>query len=414
MNRPIGERARNSRADASTPRTTETGGKRERRILLSSLAIAAALVAAVLLASGCSSGKPPAAAARPSETTPHNVTLTAVQRQSIHTITVASSNYRTAITTTGTVDFDHDRAVSVLAPFSGAVTSVPVELGQFVTKGEVLAQVNSPDFTAAAGAYRKAVLAAKLARAVAANDRALAARQAISQRESAQAQEDAASAVTDRNAALQTLVALRVPPQTIADIRAGKLTAHGPALVRAPISGRIVAKSVAPGQTLAAGSSPCFIIANTSTMWVMAQVFSSDIPRINVGDPALVDPGDGSAPIHGVVTNVSSVVNPDTRSVDARVRVDNFSGALKAQMYVTVHIQSRNQRNGLLIPVSAVLRNSEDLPFVYIVTPNGSYARQPVTLGPRVGDLYVISQGLQPGEQVVVDGSIFLNFIQTQ
>jgi cobalt-zinc-cadmium efflux system membrane fusion protein len=83
-------------------------------------------------------------------------------------------------------------------------------------------------------------------------------------------------------------------------------------------------------------------------------------------------------------------------------------------MYVQVRIQSHEQRQGLLIPVSAVLRNDDNLPFVYVVAADGSYARRSVTLGTRVGNRVAIPQGLHPGDKVVVDGSIFLNFIQTQ
>lgn len=367
------------------------------------------MLATAVLA-GCS-GKPPA---QQSSTTPHNVTLTKEQQQSIHIYTVEPSQYRTTITTTGVVDFDHNRATDILAPFSGPVTRVLVTLGQHVAKGQALAEADSPDFATAVGAYRKAIITAKAADAVAANDRVLYAHQAISQRENAQAQADAVGADADRTAALQALVALHMDPKTIADIRAGKQVTHGQGVIRAPIAGTLVQKSIAPGQTLAAGTTPCFTIADTSKMWVMAQVFGDDVTRVQTGDPATVVLGDGSKPVSGTVTNVGAVVDPDTRSVNARVRVDNPHGALKKQMYVTVHIQSRSEYKGLLIPVSAVLRNDENLPFVYVVEPNGSYARRSVSLGTRVGDRYVIPEGVHPGDKVVVDGSIFLNFIQSQ
>ncbi len=372
-----------------------------------------AVVATMLLAfalAGCS-GKP---APQESSATPHNVTLTKAQQSSIHIVTLESSQYHTSIVTTGVVDFDHDRATDVLAPFSGAVTRVLVNLGENVRKGQALAEVDSPDFTAAAGAYRKALLAASAADAVAANDRALFARQAISERENAQAQADAASADADRAAALQTLVALHVDPQTLADIRAGRPATHGQAVIRAPIAGTLVAKSIAPGQTLAAGTSPCFTIADTSRVWVMAQVFGDDVARVRNGDAAVIDTGDGGKPIDGTVTNVGAVIGPDTRAVSARVAVDNPSGALKKQMYVTVRIQSHQPQRGLLVPVTAVLRDDENLPFVYMVESDGSYARRPVSLGTRVDDRYVIPEGLHPGDKVVVDGSIFLQFIQSQ
>ncbi|MDE2053357.1 MAG: efflux RND transporter periplasmic adaptor subunit [Xanthomonadaceae bacterium] len=368
-----------------------------------------AVVFAVCLA-GCS-GKP---SAQQSSATPHNVTLTKAQQGSIRIYTVEPARYHTTITTTGVVDFDHNHATDILAPFSGAVTKVLVTQGQRVAKGQPLAEVASPDFAAAAGAYRQTVLAAKAADAVASNDHDLFAHQAISQRENAQAQADAASADANRDAALQTLVALHMDPQTIAAIRDGKPAAGGQGVIRAPIAGTLVAKSIAPGQTLAAGTTPCFTVADTATMWVMANVFGDDAAHVRVGDPATVVTGDGGKPVTGTITNVGAVVDPDTRSVAARVRVDNADGALKKQMYVTVHIRSHDAYDGLLVPVSAVLRDDENLPFVYAIESDGSYARRPVTLGTRVDDRYVVPEGLHPGDKVVVDGSIFLQFIQSQ
>jgi membrane fusion protein, heavy metal efflux system len=374
-------------------------------------ATAACLAIALALLAGCSS-----AASDPSSQagTPRNVTLTAAQRTSIHLLTVAPATYRTSVTTTAVVDFDHDRSTPVLAPFSGPVTRVMVSLGDHVSAGQALATVSSPDFTTAVGAYRKAIITAKAADAVASNDRFLFAHQAISQRENADAQATAVSADADRNAAQQALVALHVDPKTIAAIRSGQPLALGPAVIRAPIAGTVVEKSIGPGQTLSAGTSPCFTIADTSTMWVMAQLFGSDEGQVHAGDRATINAGDGAPPLTGTVTNVGAVVDPDTRSVTARVQVANPDGFLKRQMYVQVQIQSHQQYRGLLIPVSAVLRNDENLPYVYVLAPDGSYARRSVTLGGRVGNRVVIPQGLRAGDKIVVDGSIFLNFIETQ
>ena len=82
---------------------------------------------------------------------------------------------------------------------------------------------------------------------------------------------------------------------------------------------------------------------------------------------------------------------------------------------VTVQ-QIRDSRadNGLLVPVSAVLRDEENLPFVYVMQPDGSFARRSVTLGNRNSDRYDISTGLRSGERIVADGAIFVQFMQNQ
>lgn len=369
------------------------------------------LVLMATLALAACSGKPQSAS---STTTPRNVTLTAEQRQSIQVLSVEPAQYHSAITTTGVVNFDQNRATEVLAPFSGPVTKLMVTLGQKVKKGQALALVESPDFTTAVGAYRSALIAAEAADAVARNDQALFEQQAISARDNAAAKAAAISADANRDAALQTLIALHVDPQTIAALRAGKPMATVVGAIRAPIAGTVVEKFIAPGQTLAAGATSCFTIADTSKMWVMAQVFGTEVAQVQAGDPAEVDTGNGGAPLAGTVTNVGSVVNPDTRAVAARIAVANPGGLLRKQMYVEVHIRSRQTHTGLLIPVSAVLRDDQNLPFVYLVTPDGSYARQPITLGARVADRFVVPEGLAAGDKVVVDGAIFLRFIQTQ
>jgi cobalt-zinc-cadmium efflux system membrane fusion protein len=374
------------------------------------LPVLALAVLATLAGCSSKSGTPAATAAE----TPQNVTLTAAQRQHIHLLTVARNSYQRSIETSGVVDFDHDRATQVLAPFSGPVTEVLVNQGDTVKPGQPLARVDSPDFAAAAANYRKALAVAHAADQLAATDRDLHAHQALSQREYAQAQSDATGADADRDAALQALLALHVDAKSIDAIRQGKPVAHGQGVIRAPIGGTVVEKSIAPGQLLAAGSTACFTVADTSKMWVMAQLFGDDLAVVKDGDAATIDTGADGTTMPGKVTNVGAVVDPDTRSVGARVLVENSEGALKRQMYVRVRIQSRNAREGLLVPVSAVLRDDENLPFVYVAAADGSYAQRTVTLGERVGDRFVIPGGLHTGDQVVVDGAIFLHFIQTQ
>ena len=110
----------------------------------------------------------------------------------------------------------------------------------------------------------------------------------------------------------------------------------------------------------------------------------------------------------------SALVDPDTRSVAVRVVVDNPGEILKKQMYVRVRIKASHESDGLLVPVSAILRDDENLPFVYQLQADGSFARQHVTLGARADGQYDISEGLKSGDQIVIDGALFLQFMQNQ
>jgi cobalt-zinc-cadmium efflux system membrane fusion protein len=245
-------------------------------------------------------------------------------------------------------------------------------------------------------------------------DRDLFQHNGVSRREADQAATDAANAEADRAATLQALVSLNVDPQTIRDIQRGRSVSHIEGIIRAPISGTVVEKLITPGQLLQAGTTPCFTVADLSRVWVMAQIFDTDLASVSVGDQAAILTGIGASGTAGTVTNISALVNPDTRSVVARVVVDNPRDLLKKQMYVRVRIEAHEDSRGFLVPVSAVLRDDENLPFVYVAQHDGSFARQHVTLGSRIGEQFDIPGGLRAGDRIVVDGALFLQFMQTQ
>ncbi len=373
------------------------------------LVAAGLFLAGVMFLAACSPGDGGQAK---SPTTPTNVTLSAAQRKNIRLFTVASTGFRKSIDTAGIVDFDNDQATSVLAPFSGPVVRLLVSPGERVKKGQPLATVASPDFAAAVSAYRKAIATAATARRLADMDRDLLAHKGVSEREADQAESDAVNAEADRASALQALVALNIDSTTIAEIRQGRPASRVEGVIRAPIAGTVVEKLVTPGQLLQAGTTPCFTVADLSRVWVLAQVFGDDLDAIHVGDSAKVATGFQS--FAGRVDNIAAEVDPNTRSVTARVVVENPAGLLKRQMYVRVQIAARQERRGLLAPVSAVLRDDENLPFVYVMQSDGSFARRHVSLGDRAGDDYAIVSGLESGEQIVADGAIFLQFMQEQ
>ena len=346
--------------------------------------------------------------------TASNVTLTRAQLQHIALYTIAPSRFHKSVSTTGVVDFDQDQATAVLAPFSGPVSRLLVAPGDVVKQGQALATVASPDFAAAVATYRKAMATAKTDRRLADLDADMLKHHAIAPREAAQAQTDAVNAEADRDAALQALRALDIDPQVIKDVHAGKLVAHVEGTIRAPIAGTVVEKNITPGQLLQAGSTPCFTIADLSNVWVMAQLFGDEVQSVHVGDSAQIGTDDGTKDMTGTVTNVAAEVDPDTRAVVARVSVPNPHDTLKKQMYVRVEIAAHQATQGLLVPVAAVLRDDDNLPFVYVEQRDGSFARAHVTLGERSGDRYLIPAGLRADERIVSDGALFLRFMQSQ
>ena len=223
------------------------------------------------------------------------------------------------------VDFDNDQATSVLAPFSGPVSRLLASLGDQVKKGQPLAAVDSPDFAAAISAYRKALATAATNRHLADLDKDLLQHHGVSQREAEQAQTDAVNAEADRDAALQALVALNVDPQTIKDIQENRPVARMEGTIRSPIAGTVVEKLITPGQLVEAGTTPCFTVADLSRVWVQAQIFGPELAAVQRRRHRRSRVGHRRRQrLPGRSTNVSALVDPDTRSVIARVTVDEY------------------------------------------------------------------------------------------
>lgn len=367
----------------------------------------------LLAAAACSNN----GAARPADSSNGRTgafTLTADQRARIHLVTVQNTPFRPTLEATGTVAFNGDHSTPVLSPISGPALQILVNPGAVVSKGQALATVSSPDFAAAVAGYRKAESGYRNAKRIADLDEQLFKNDALARRDLEQAQTDLAAAAADRDASIQQIRALGVEESQIDAIRNNKPTETLQATIRAPIEGTVVEKLISPGQLLQAGTTQCFTIADLSSMWVLANVFPSDVKDVAVGETVDVITDAASAPMPGRVDYVASLVDPTSKAIAVRVLVPNTNHVLRKDMFVHVGIHATHEHTGLLVPTTSVLRDEENLPFVYVAAPNGSYDRRRITLGSRVGEQYEISDGLHPGDKVVSEGALFLQFAETQ
>jgi cobalt-zinc-cadmium efflux system membrane fusion protein len=379
-----------------------------------------AAVALVFGGTACAKESAPAATVADSgggrasaASSPQDVGLTADQATRLQVATVMIAPFRPVITTTGTVAFNGDHSTQVLAPVSGPVTQILVSPGAYVRRGQALATVTSPDFAAATSAFRKALSTSRNLQRIADLDAQLFKNDAIARREMEQAQTDAASAAADRDAAAEQLRALGVDAAAVDAVRANRGAAAA-AVIRAPLDGTVVEKLVTPGQLIQAGTTPVFTIADLSTVWVMANVFESDLAGVAAGQQASITTAAQPTPIIGQVTYVGSLVDPSSKATAVRVLAPNPRDILKRDMLVNVSIRASQARNGILIPASGVLRDDQNLPFVYLALANSRFARRGITIGARVGDAYEVKAGLASGDRIVVDGSLFLQFAGNQ
>jgi len=373
----------------------------------------AALIALAGVVAGCTSSS-----SATEDTTaivkPSTFKVTDAQRARLKIVTLADTTFRPSLDVTGTVEFNGDSSTQVIAPISGPVTRLLVNVGDEVKAGTPLAAVSSPDFASAMAGYRKAEDAARNTQRILTLNQQLYANDALARSDLDQSRTDASSAAADLDAAAESLRSLGVSDSTIAAISSGKQTGVVEGIIRSPIAGVVVEKLITPGQLLAAGGTPTFTVANLSTAWVMASVYPADLDLVGKGQSASIYTDASQRPVSGRVDYVAALVDPGTKATAVRVVADNRSQLLKRDMFVRVQIHSTRARTGILIPAAALLRNGDNLPFVFVATPDGSFARRDITYGYRVGDSYQVTSGLAAGDKIVADGALFLQFAESQ
>jgi RND family efflux transporter MFP subunit len=180
--------------------------------------------------------------------------------------------------------------------------------------------------------------------------------------------------------------------------------------VRAPIGGEVVEQLVSAGQLLQPGNTQCFTISDTGTMWVLVNVYQKDLPYVRTGDQVTIQTDAYPEIFHGRISYVAAALDPSTRTLTARIETQNPGGKLKKDMYVTATVSAGKIQNVIAVPDSAVLRDNENQPFVYAEVSSNQFGRRPVTVGESQQGKTEITAGLQSGDRVIGDGSLFLQF----
>ncbi len=323
---------------------------------------------------------------------------------------VESTTWQINVETTGTVDWDADHTTQVITQVSGPITRIMVDYGSHVKAGDPLLYVASPDITNAIATYKKARDQQDLARKALDREKEMLAHGAAAAKDIESAEAEYNDATTDVQNSLQALKIFAITPQELENAERQSVAISPELAVRAPIAGTVVQKLITPGQLIQAGSTTCFVLSDTSTVWVQGHIFDRDLPLVRVGDAVEETNSSFAGTFHGRVSYVGALVDPDTRTTPVRIVTGNPGDLLKKDMYLEAVIHTKTEKSVLSIPVSAVLHDSENEPFVYVEAQPRQFARRSVAVGAQQNGDVEIRSGLKAGEQVVSEGSVFLQF----
>jgi membrane fusion protein, heavy metal efflux system len=385
-----------------------------KKFLRASIAFAAAL-AAVLAVAGCGSGSSDSESKMTSysgtESKADTASLFSVpQEQMAHVqvVAVEKTKLPRLLRLTGNVTYNAFQTTPVFSAIGGPVHQILVAPGETVHAGQPLLTVNSPDYSAARSAYIKARDAFFLADKFYKRAEDLYSHGAIAESDLQQAESTRTQAQADMQSSEDALRALGLNDPEAVVKNPPKMTSQIPVI--APVGGEVVERLVGPGQLLQGGATQVFTISDMSTVWVLVNVYQSDMSYVHAGDSVDITTDSYPEVFHGKISYIAPALDPNTRTLQARIVTSNPAKKLKKDMYVTAGVQAGAIRDALTVPDAAVLHDTENQAFVYVQSGSNQFARRLVKAGDSLGGHTQVTDGLKEGERVVGDGALFLQF----
>ena len=309
---------------------------------------------------------------------------------------------------TGRLVWDEDATVRVFTPFAGIVRKLPVEVNQLVVKGTPLAEIQSADFGQAQADARKAASDFRRADQTLTRVRELYEHGAAPRKDVESAEADYAGAQAEKDRA-ETRLAIYGASASATAVSQGFL-------LPSPLEGVLVERNVTPGQevrpdqmlaNLPQFTAPLFVVSDPKHLWVWVDVTEAHLGLVHLGQELVVrTKALPERTFKGRLDLIGSSLDPVTRTVRVRGRVENPDGALKAELYVTVDIPE-SVPTSLLIPSKAVFFRDSQY-YVFLENSDGRYQRQAVEVGSEREGKVAIRAGLKPGQRLVTEGCLLL------
>ena len=333
-----------------------------------------------------------------------------------------------AINATGKILVTEDRVASIGPVHNGRIVKLYAGQGSLVSKGQKLADLESADIDQAEADYLKALAdlenanrtsAAEVKFNQATYDRTklLVDKEITPAKNLLQAEHDlevakatAANSISSAKVGLSNarrhLLILGLKDSAIDSLAKKQNLVSSLFALNAPISGIVVERNATVGATVGSDAN-LFKIIDLSSVWIDANVFEKDLEHVRLGQAVKVTvPAFPESTFYGKVILVSSVVDPDTRTVRVRTEVANKDGRLKPDMFANVAIITAAHQTAISIPLSAVLDDGGKS--VVFVADGNDYKKKEVTIGIKSEDRVEIVNGLSEGDKVVVKGNYLL------
>ncbi len=337
---------------------------------------------------------------------PLTVSADAETQKWVKALPVQSVEFRETLRVPASASVDETRVARIGSSVTGRVTELRAILGQDVQKGQILASLNSTELSSAQLSFLKAYSAKILAERAAERAKQLFEADVIGAAELQRRETEQSQAAAELSAAHDQLKVLGMSEKSIEKLERSR-TVDSQSFLVASISGTIIERRVAQGQVVQPADA-VFTVADLSRLWVQAEIPEKQSDLVKKGDVVQVQiPALGNRAIEGRIVFVSSIVNPETRTVTARTEVDNADRTIRPAMLATMLIQDHPQKRAV-VPVDGVVReNNRD--YVFVRKGQNSYRLIQVNLGNESNGVRPVLDGLAAEDVIVTEGAFHLN-----
>jgi len=306
---------------------------------------------------------------------------------------------------TGSVFPDIARTVPVISLASGRIVDIRARLGDAVKKGQVLLRVRSDDISGGFDAYRKAISDELLARKQLDRAKTLYEHGAIATQDLEVAQDAEDDAKTTLDTATEHLHLLGSDPDN----------PKGIVDILAPVSGVITDQEVTNSAFVQAYSTPNpFTISDLTSVWIVCDVYESDMANVRVGEPTEIKLNAYPDKIlKGTISNIGSILDPNIRTAKVRIEVANPGEMMRPGMFATATLFGKEKKNYAAVPASAIV-HLHDRDWVYVPAQEKFKRIEVVSGGQLPNNMQEIQSGLQPGQQVVTNAINLQNVIDNE
>jgi cobalt-zinc-cadmium efflux system membrane fusion protein len=323
-----------------------------------------------------------------------------VQKVSLDSVSIPLS-------TTAVIELNADRVSKVSPRVTGRVVRVLASQGDRVKAGQPLAYLDSVELDQAWAEYVKAKGRLELAQKNLKREETLFEKKVSPEKDVLKARQEVTETEADLNLLRERFRLFGIDISQVEQQKNGGGNERHPLIpITSTITGAVLEKALSQGEVVGPEKT-LFTVADLSTLWVILDIYEKDIPRLHVGTPAKISvTAFPDKEFRGRISLISDILDEKTRTVKARVTVDNSSELLKPGMFATASIDSGKDystRKVIAVPEEAIFLDGSER-YVFLREAEGRFVVRRISVGPASGQKIEIKEGLKAGDTVVTKG----------